>query len=387
MRMSRWVPALAAVLLPSLVTGQTYPSTTDPRANLKPGRFDAGEAASGMKLVSFSKKPAEFDTTKGLTFISSDLAFKDHYVYQGNFAGFTIWDVANPASPKMLSVTPCITSQGDPSIVGNLLFISAEGGANRNDCGKGGVQNPKDHMAGVRIFDVSDPTKPRLVKNVQTCKGSHTHTVVPHPKDSDIIYLYVSGMQGARPAEEIPGCKEGPDPADTTNSLYRLDIIKVNLKKPEDAAVIGGARVFTGLEPAFKPNERIPGGMGKDGKQDASHIQFVNMFSTVAPRNCHDVTAYPEKHLLAASCIGYGLLIDITNPEKPVRLSAQADTNFSAWHTAVISNDGKKVVFTDEWGGGTSPMCQANSMMEMGGNAVLTIDAKKQYKQIGRAHV
>ena len=381
MRMSRWVPALAAVLLPSLVTGQTYPSTTDPRANLKPGRFDAGEAASGMKLVSFSKKPAEFDTTKGLTFISSDLAFKDHYVYQGNFAGFTIWDVANPASPKMLSVTPCMTSQGDPSIVGNLLFISAEGGANRNDCGKGGVQNPKDHMAGVRIFDVSDPTKPRLVKNVQTCKGSHTHTVVPHPKDKDVIYLYVSGLQGARPAEEMPGCKEGPDPADTTNSLYRLDIIKVNLKKPEDAAVIGGARVFTGLEPAFKPNERIPGGMGKDGKQDASHIQFVNMFSTVAPRNCHDVTAYPEKHLLAASCIGYGLLIDITNPEKPVRLAAQADTNFSAWHTAVISDDGKKVVFTDEWGGGTSPMCQANSMMEMGGNAVLTIDAKKQYKQ------
>ena len=381
MRMSRWVPALAAVLLPSLVTGQTYPSTTDPRANLKPGRFDAGEAASGMKLVSFSRKPAEFDTTKGLTFISSDLAFKDHYVYQGNFAGFTIWDVANPASPKMLSVTPCMTSQGDPSIVGNLLFISAEGGANRNDCGKGGVQNPKDHMAGVRIFDVSDPTKPRLVKNVQTCKGSHTHTVVPHPKDKDVIYLYVSGLQGARPAEEMPGCKEGPDPADTTNSLYRLDIIKVNLKKPEDAAVIGGARVFTGLEPAFKPNERIPGGMGKDGKQDASHIQFVNMFSTVAPRNCHDVTAYPEKHLLAASCIGYGLLIDITNPEKPVRLAAQADTNFSAWHTAVISDDGKKVVFTDEWGGGTSPMCQANSMMEMGGNAVLTIDAKKQYKQ------
>jgi hypothetical protein len=381
MRMSRWVPALAAVLLPSLVTGQTYPSTTDPRANLKSGRFDAGEAASGMKLVSFSRKPTEFDTTKGLTFISSDLAFKDHYVYQGNFAGFTIWDVANPASPKMLSVTPCITSQGDPSIVGNLLFISAEGGANRNDCGKGGVQDPKDHMAGVRIFDVSDPTKPRLVKNVQTCKGSHTHTVVPHPKDKDVIYLYVSGLQGARPAEEMPGCKEGPDPADTTNSLYRLDIIKVNLKKPEDAAVIGGARVFTGLEPAFKPNERIPGGMGKDGKQDASHIQFVNMFSTVAPRNCHDVTAYPEKHLLAASCIGYGLLIDITNPEKPVRLSAQADTNFSAWHTAVISNDGKKVVFTDEWGGGTSPMCQANSMMEMGGNAVLTIDGKKQYKQ------
>ena len=142
----------------------------------------------------------------------------------------------------------CITSQGDPSIVGNLLFVSAEGAGNRNDCGKGGVQDPKDHMAGVRIFDVSNPKAPKLIKNVQTCKGSHTHTVDPEPDGPKIVYLYVSGQQAARPETELAGCKNGTDPADATNSLYQLDIIKVPLDHPEQAAVIPGARIFTGLE-------------------------------------------------------------------------------------------------------------------------------------------
>jgi hypothetical protein len=139
--------------------------------------------------------------------VNSDLAFKGNLVYQGNFAGFSIWDVSNPAKPEMLSAVECITSQGDPSIVGNLLFVSAEGGGNRKDCGKGGVENPADHMAGVRIYDVSNPRAPRLVKNVETCKGSHTHTVVPHPKDKGIVYLYVSGSQGARPRPSSPAAR------------------------------------------------------------------------------------------------------------------------------------------------------------------------------------
>jgi hypothetical protein len=141
----------AVCLLPSVLSAQTYPSTTDPRANLKPGRFDAGEAASGMKLVSFTAKPAAFDTARGLTFANSDMAFSGHLVVQGNFAGFTIWDVSNAAKPTVVSVTRCFTSQGDPSIVGDLLFVSAEGGANRIDCDGGGVKDPKDHFAGVRI--------------------------------------------------------------------------------------------------------------------------------------------------------------------------------------------------------------------------------------------
>ena len=188
MRIVRGACLLAATLVaPLLLSAQTYPTGKDPRSTLKPGRFDAGVAASNMKLVSFTPKPAEFDTVRGLTFVNSDLAFGTHYVYQANFAGFSIWDVSDPAKPVLASATKCITSQGDPTIWGTLLFLSAEGAGNRNDCGSGGVQDPKDHMAGVRIFDVSNPKAPKLVKNVQTCKGSHTHTLVPSPTNKRII--------------------------------------------------------------------------------------------------------------------------------------------------------------------------------------------------------
>src|SRR5678816_3146419 len=242
---------IATVVAPALLSAQTYPSAADPRSNLKPGRLDAGVAASNLRLVSFSPKPAPFDSARGLTFINSDVAFGNgHYAYQGNFAGFTVWDVSNPAKPVIASVVECITSQGDPSIVGNLLFVSAEGAGNRNDCGKGGVQDPKDHMSGIRIYDVSNPSAPKLIKNVQTCKGSHTHTVIPSPTDKKIVYIYVSGNQGARPATELAVCNNGTDPVDVNNSLYRLDVIKVPLAHPEKAEVVTGARIFTGLEPA-----------------------------------------------------------------------------------------------------------------------------------------
>ena len=369
---------IAPLIVPTLLAAQTYPSKDDPRSKLKPGRMDADTVSKNMRLVSFTPKAAAFDTARGLTFINSDLAFGGNYVYQGNFSGFTIWDIREPAKPKLVSAVSCVTSQGDPSIYGNLLFLSAEGGGNRNDCAKGGVQDPKDHMAGVRIFDVSDPAKPRLVKNVQTCKGSHTHTIVPSKKDKDIIYIYVSGSQGARPETEMPGCKDGTDPADESNSLFRLDVIKVSLKNPEKAEVVTGARIFTGLDPApraaSRPAQQRPRAPGDTTTRPAPP-------PPTGPRNCHDVTAYPAANLLAGACGSYGLLVDISNPEKPVRLDAKSDTNFSLWHTAVFSNDGKKVVFTDEWGGGTSPMCQANSMMEMGGNTILTIDKSKKYKQ------
>ena len=374
MSVSRRMFALVFLGLGSVAAAQTYPDPKDPRSNLKPGRTDAGEAARNMRLVSTTPKPAEFDTSRGLTFVNSDLAFKDKYVFQGNFSGFTIWDVSDPARPKVVSVTSCVTSQGDPSIYGNLLFLSAEGGANRNDCAKGGVRDPKDHMAGVRIYDVSDPTKPRLVKNVQNCKGSHTHTIVPHPRNKDVIYIYVSGSQAARPDSVVPGCRNGTDPADVTNSLFRLDVIRVDLKRPERAEVVTGARIFTGLDPAPRAASRQP--IARPATAGDSTRP-----APTGPRNCHDVTAYPAAKLLAGACGSYGLLVDISNPEKPVRLDAKSDTNFSLWHTAVFSNDGKKVVFTDEWGGGTSPMCQANSMMEMGGNTILTVDKAKKYKQ------
>jgi hypothetical protein len=346
---------------------------------LKPGRLDAGEAALNMRLVSFSPKPAAFDTAQGLTFINSDLAFSDKYVFQGNFAGFTVWNVSDPAAPKTVAVVSCITAQADPSVYGNLLFISAEGRGNRNDCAKGGVQDPKDHMTGVRIYDISNPAAPRLIKNVQTCKGSHTHTIVPDPKDKGVIYIYVSGNQGARPDSELAGCTNGTDPADPANSLYRLDVIRVPLAHPEQAEVVTGARIFTGLGPAPRAASR-PDRRASRAPAAADSARPAPPPPT-GPRNCHDVTAYPAMNLLAGACASYGLLVDISNPMKPVRLDAIADTNFSLWHTAVFSNDGKRVVFTDEWGGGTGPMCQATSMMEMGGDAILTIDSKRKYTQ------
>ena len=382
--MRAFILLLATTVVPTMASAQTFPTSTDPRTNLEPGRFDAGIAIRNMKQVSFVKKPAAFDTAAGLKFINSDLAFGSHYVYQANFAGFTIWDVTAPANPVMVSATKCITSQGDPTIYGNLLFLSAEGAGNRNDCGDGGVQDPKDHMAGVRIFDVSDPKAPKLVKNVQTCKGSHTHTLVPSPKDPRTIYLYVSGQQAARPETELAGCRNGTDPADPTNSLFQLDIIKVPLDRPEQAEVIPGARIFTGLDGGGECKQFC---VPTDPRRQAAGRTrpAPDPAMPTGPRNCHDVTAYPAMNLLAASCSTHSIIVDISNPEKPIRLDALTDTNnFQGRHTAAFSNDGKKLIQTDEWGGGTGPMCQASSMIELGGNTVITLDAKN--KQTQRAY-
>jgi hypothetical protein len=393
MRVFRSLILLFAMLVaPSLSSAQTYPRTDDPRSKLKPGRLDAETAAMGMRLVSFSPKPAQFDSARGLTFVNSDLAFGTHYVYQANFAGFTVWDIADPAKPVIASVVECITSQGDPTIWGNLLFLSAEGAGNRNDCGKGGVQDPKDHMAGVRIFDVTNPKAPKLVKNVQTCKGSHTHTVVPSKTDPKILYIYVSGQQAARPETELAGCKNGTDPADPTNSLFQLDIIKVNIDRPDQAVVIPGARIFTGLDatpecirfcaPAAPGGGR--GGRGGRAGAPGDPAAPLTPPARTGPRNCHDVTAYPEMNLLSASCSTHAILVDISNPEKPFRIDAITDhNNFQGRHTAAFSNDGKKVIQTDEWGGGTGPMCQAGSMIELGGNTIITLDDKKKQTQRG----
>ena len=378
---TRVLGALAVVGALSMVStlhSQTYPTGPDPRNGLRPGKGgEAGEAAQGMKLLSLTPKAAEFDSTKGLTFANSDITFKGKYLYQGNFSGFSIWDVSDPAKPVHEATVQCATSQGDPSIYGNLLFVSAEGGANRKDCGAGGVKDPSEHMAGVRIFDVSNPKAPKLVKNVETCKGSHTHTLIPSKKDKNILYIYVSGSQGARAENDLPGCKTNDDPADTTNAYYRLDIIKVPLNKPEDSKVITGARVFTGLAAV-----RRPGRAGGAPPAAAPGTPAAAPAPT-GPRNCHDVTAYPALDLVAGACGSYGILIDVKNPEKPVRLDAASDTLFSLWHTAVFSNDGKKVVFTDEWGGGTGPMCQATSMLEQGGNTTLEITADRKFKKAG----
>jgi hypothetical protein len=338
-------------------------TTSDPRVGLAAGPGNtAGQTALHMRLVSLSPKPAAFDRAQGLTFINSDLAFRGDLVYQGNFSGFMIWDVRDTSKPVLLSTVECATDQGDPSIYGNLLFISAESPRARTDCGMQGVEHGADRMRGVRIFDVSDPRAPRLVKNVQTCRGSHTHTIVPHPTDRGVIYIYVGGSSGVRDASELPECSTGTVAENPNTAQYRVDIIRVPLANPEQSAVVGYARIFEGLP-------RAPGRAGVSAEGNDSVLGR----RAGGPQGCHDLTSYPEYHLVAGSCGSFGILLDARNPERPVRLDALSDVNFSLWHTAVFSNDASSVVFTDEWGGGTSPRCRATDPQRLGGNTILSI--------------
>lgn len=233
-----------------------------------------------------------------------------------------------------------------------------------------GVEDGKDRTLGVRIFDVSDPSNPRLVKNVETCRGSHTHTIVPDPKDDRVIYIYVGGTAPVRDPAEMPECSDGTVEENPNTAQYRIDIIRVPLDAPEQAAVVGYARIFEGLP-------RAPGRAGQAFDEDVSP-RFAH-----GPRGCHDLTSYPEYNLVAGSCGTFGILLDASDPENPVRLDAKSDLNFSLWHTAVFSNDGRSVVFTDEWGGGTAPRCRVGDPVRLGGNTILTIDDDGKMTQHG----
>ncbi|HEX8212226.1 MAG TPA: hypothetical protein VF584_18765 [Longimicrobium sp.] len=358
---------LAAIASPAFAQQDTIPTMNDPRANLRAGTGNtAGIAAKGMRLVSYTAKPAQLDSARGLAYINSDIAFRNNTVYQGNFSGFSIWNVANPARPVELSTVVCATDQADPSVYGNLLFISAESPRSRTDCGMQGVQDGKDRMRGVRIYDVSNPRTPRLIKNVQTCRGSHTHTIVPHPTDRNVIYIYVGGSSNVRDAAEVPelACSTGTVAENPNTADYRVDIIRVPLRNPEQAAVSGYARIFQGLP--------RPAGRGGVALNDTATGR-----GATGPSGCHDLTSYPAFHLVAGSCGSFGILLDVRNPERPVVTDAKSDLNFSLWHTAVFSNDAKRVVFTDEWGGGTAPRCRATDPFRLGGNTVLTIAGGK----------
>ncbi len=355
---------IAALALIALLAQQqdTVATMNDPRVGLRAGEKNtAGIAIQNMRLVSFSPKPAALDSARGLAFINSDLAFRGNLVYQGNFSGFTIWDVKDPAKPVELSTVVCATDQGDPSIYGNLLFISAESPRSRNDCGMQGVENGADRMRGVRIFDVSDPRNPKLIKNVQTCRGSHTHTIVPHPTDSSVIYIYVGGSSNVRDSAEVSGCTGGTVADNPNTAHYRVDIIKVPLNNVQQAAVVGYARIF----------ENLPRPPGRGGVALSDTVRDAR---ALGPRGCHDLTSYPAYHLVAGSCGSFGIMLDARDPEKPVVLDAKSDVNFSLWHTAIFSNDAKRVVFTDEWGGGTAPRCRISDPLRLGGNTILSIN-------------
>jgi hypothetical protein len=417
------VVASLALALPA----HAQSTTNDPRVGLKPGLYDAGVAAKGLKLVAHRNKPDVFHPNEpgGLTYANSDMAFGGHYLYQGNFSGFQIWDITNPIAPTLTESFPCFTEQGDPSIYGHLLFISAEDRGSRLDCGPQGIQDSvsSQRMVGIRIFDVADPSHPKEVADVQTCRGSHTHTILPDPKDG-VVYVYVSGLAPVRSPSELAGCEAGTV-SDPNSALFRVEVIRVPIAHPEQAKIVSSARVFNdltappthGVAYADTANgamvaaaRRVVGRLGlpptataadsdraarllaavQISRDDTTHVRIltdslrelgVNLRPFGAPRGgpsqCHDITVYPEVGLAGGACSGYGLLLNIRDPEHPVRLQAVADSNFSFWHSATFSNDASKLLFTDEWGGGTQPKCRATDPIEWGADALFTLQNGK----------
>jgi hypothetical protein len=368
----------------------------DPRVGLAPGRWDAAQAAWNMRLVSTTPPNERF---LGVT--NSDLAFTGKYVIQGNYNGFQVYDLTDPAKPAPVLTYVCPASQSDVSVYRNLLFVSGEGLTGRLDCGMQGVPEPvsKERLRGIRIFDISNIASPKYIANVQTCRGSHTHTVVTDPHDKDNIYVYVSGSARVRSEEELPGCKDGPI-EDPDTARFRLEVIRVPLAAPEKAAIVSSPRIFYDLAPPPRHADPGRGGGGAPaagGDTDAfaagGRAAAPSAGAAPAeagggrgggrggppsgPNQCHDITVYPDIGLAGGACGGYGLLLDIREAAHPIRIDAVADFNMAFWHSATFSNDGTKVLFSDEWGGGTQPRCRDTDKPEWGANALFTIEKNK----------
>jgi hypothetical protein len=321
-----------------------------------------------------------------LAFANSDLAFQGNHLFQGNFYGINIYDISNPAKANLLTSMVCPGGQGDPSVYKNLLFMSVEMPNGRLDCGTQGFppepQPPappageekkptipaaqKERFRGVRIFDISNIKSPKQVAAVQTCRGSHTHTLVVDPNDKENVYIYVSGTSFVRPGEELPGCSgEGPE-KDPNTALFRIDVIKVPLAAPQDAKVVSSPRVFMDPQTGKLNSLNNAGTHGKDGLEKPSDSN-----------QCHDITVYSAIGLAAGACSGNGILLDIKDPVNPKRLDAVNDPNYAYWHSASFSNDGKKVVFTDEWGGGLGARCRANDPNKWGADSIFSLKDNK----------
>jgi hypothetical protein len=393
----------------------TGSDTNDPRTKLTPGFDNAGEAAKGIKHVQLIRKPdlfqlgsddpnnAKVKKTLGLlgigdaskippsaqlvlaqlAFANSDLAFQGNRLFMGNFYGMNIYDISNPAKARLLSSMVCPGGQGDVSVYKNLMFMSVEMPNGRLDCGTegfpppvpstNGQQNPnqipaaeKDRFRGVRVFDITDIRRPKQVAAVQTCRGSHTHTLIVPPNDKNNVYIYVSGTSFVRQKEELPGCSAEPPSKDPNTALFRIEVIKVPLAAPQNAKVVSSPRVFmdprTGVLNALNSGgTHSPKGLTKPSDSD----------------QCHDITAYSALGLAAGACSGNGILLDIKDPVNPKRLDAVNDPNYAYWHSASFSNDGKKVLFTDEWGGGLAARCRATDPNKWGADAVFTLKDNK----------
>ena len=403
--------------------------SADPRVGLRAGMYDAETAISNLRLVSTSKPVAPFE---GVT--NSDLAFLGNYVIQGSYNGYQVWDISNPAAPTLKTGFLCPASQSDVSVYKNLLFVSGEGLSGRLDCGAQGVQGAvsTDRLRGLRIFDITDIEHPKNVGNVQTCRGSHTHSVLVDPKDAANVYVYISGSAPVRATEELPGCLSAG--ADSNSALFRIEVIKVPLADPSKAAIVSSPRIFNDLEAPPQHGETAADAAARTARNDAARARgafMVTVFgneqalpdnfarslldSTVKARNgtgpatgadsaalraalpalidkmtggaggrartgptqCHDITLYPAIGLAGGACEGYGLLLDISDPVNPKRIDAVADSNFSYWHSATFNNDGSKVLFSDEWGGGGQAKCRASDPMQWGANAIFTLANKE----------
>jgi hypothetical protein len=396
---------------PTLPPGMTGSRTDDPRANLSAGLFDAGEQALGMKHLQLLRKPDAFqlgtdnpndpkvrqilagfgisDTSKipaaaqlGIAqgaFTNSDLAFQGNHVFVGNYYGINIYDIADPGKARLVTSMVCPGGQGDPSVYKNLMFMSVEAPNGRLDCGTQGFgPNPpraagqtgpnlpaanKDRFRGVRIFDISDISNPKQVAAVQTCRGSHTHTLVVDPNDKDNVYIYVSGTSFVRQDEELAGCSSGAPDKDPNTALFRIEVIKVPLASPKDAKVVSSPRVF------IDPSTGAINALESAASHGTGKPQPTNQ--------CHDITVYSAIGLAAGACSGNGLLLDIKDPVNPKRLDAVNDPNYAYWHSASFSNDGKKVVFTDEWGGGGGPRCRPVDPNVWGADSIFDLEGNK----------
>jgi len=393
--------AISCARSASTIDLSTSPPSPDPRVGLKAGWWDPGVAMWNLNHVSHTPPSAGFtnaSTPGDGRLTNSDLAFTRTWVFQGNYSGWQVWDVSNPAKPTLAQAYVCPGSQSDVSMFRNLLFVSGESTSGRLDCGLQGIPSADtvshDRLRGIRIFDVTDVAKPRYIANVQTCRGSHTHTVVTDPNDSQNVYVYVSGSAGVRSHNELPGCSALAPEQDSNSALFRIEVIKVPLANPERAAIVSSPRIFQGLTapprhgemPADAEAARAraaardsaqaalvvvdgaprAGGGGGGGGSAADRIRR-------GPTQCHDITVYPAIGLAGGACGGYGLLLDIRDPSNPKRIGAVADSNMSFWHSATFSNDGSKVLFSDEWGGGRAPRCRVTDKPEWGADAIFTL--------------
>ncbi|MEU7483744.1 hypothetical protein [Streptomyces sp. NPDC042319] len=278
---------------------------------------------------------------------NSDLAFQGKYAFAGNYDGFAIYDISRPSKPRTVSQVLCPGSQNDVSVSGDLLFLSTDSSRSDDSCSS--TTQPateKSSWEGMKVFDISDKENPKYVAAVETACGSHTHTLAPDRKD---VYVYVSSYS---PSEAFPDCRPPHD---------GISVIKVPRSAPEKAAVIDFPVLF--------PDGGNPGGSTNPGVSQTT--------------GCHDLTTFPKLKLAAGACMGDGILLDIKNPAAPKVIDrVQDNVNFAFWHSATFNESGKKVVFTDELGGGGAATCNEKIGPNRGADGIYDITGKGDHRKL-----